>query len=94
MSVTGTDVVIAIVARDAEATIERALAPRESARVEFTWTWPASPVFVRVEVDPEGRIDEICEANNLVCDLNIARPMQWGYQRKRLEGWYRRREEE
>ncbi len=61
------------------ATITSALAPEATTTVSFPWTWTQSPVFVRVTVDPNNAISEICEANNERCELNIARSFRWGY---------------
>jgi hypothetical protein len=57
-----------------------ALAPKEEAVVTFDWTWPEKPVWVRVTVDPDNRISEICEANNQICDLNTARGVLWAHE--------------
>jgi hypothetical protein len=73
-------------------TIDEPLPPRKAVEVHFAWDWPAEPVWVRVTVDPEDRISEICEANNQRCELNIARPMKWAYDGSRLEKWYNDRE--
>ncbi|MFQ5805624.1 MAG: CARDB domain-containing protein [Phycisphaerae bacterium] len=74
-----------------EQTIDEPLAPRARRTVRFTWDWPAEAVWVRVTLDPEDRIPEICEANNQRCELNITRPMRWGYEPQRLETWYKER---
>lgn len=74
-----------------EQTLDQPLAPREAGTVEFEWTWPEKPVWVRVTLDPADAVDEICEANNQRCELNIARPMQWGYHDKTLKEWYEER---
>jgi hypothetical protein len=73
-------------------TIEQPLPPRTPRSVTFTWTWPVEPVWVRVTLDPEDRIAEICEANNQRCELNIARAMKWAYDPSRLEKWYQERQ--
>ena len=59
--------------------IAKALAPRAEEKLTFLWTWTADPVWVRVTVDGDNKIAELCEANNRRCDLNIARPLRWGY---------------
>jgi len=56
-----------------------ALAPMEHTTVSVSWSWPKDPIWVRVTVDPENTIKELCEANNHKCSLNTARPMRWGY---------------
>lgn len=60
------------------ATISQSLAPRESAALTFDWTWTQSPVFIRVTIDPNNTIPELCEANNQRCELNTARAFHWG----------------
>ncbi|MGD8452744.1 MAG: CARDB domain-containing protein [Phycisphaerae bacterium] len=74
-----------------EKTVAAALPPRTPQEIRFAWTWPAEPVWVRVTLDPDNEIAEICEANNQRCELNIARPMKWGYEGSRLEEWYNER---
>lgn len=71
-----------------ERILDEPLPPRVPREIRFEWEWPAEPVWVRVTLDPNGRIPEICEANNQRCELNIARAMKWGYEPKRLERWY------
>ncbi len=71
-----------------ETTIDAALPPRAPGEVRFAWPWPRDPVWVRVTLDPDDRVEEICEANNQRCELNIARPMKWAYDESRLEAWY------
>lgn len=75
-----------------EQVIGRALAPRETETVSFTWTWPADQAWIRVTIDPKNAVSEICEANNQICDLNIARPMYYAYNPKQMEGFYKKRE--
>jgi hypothetical protein len=73
-------------------TIDEILSPRKPIEIRFAWDWPAEPVWVRVSLDPENRIPEICEANNERCELNIARAMKWAYDPSRLEEWYTQRQ--
>lgn len=68
--------------------LPEALAPRDEAEVHFSWTWPTDPVWVRVTVDPESRVPELCEANNAAADLNVARPVRFGYTPEFLESCY------
>lgn len=75
-----------------EKTVSDALPPRDPVELRFAWEWPAEPVWVRVTLDPDNRVPEICEANNQRCELNIARPMKWAYDGSRLEKWYKDRE--
>ena len=56
-----------------------ALAPMEHTTASASWPWPETPIWVRVTVDPENKVKELCEANNRKCSLNTARPMRWGY---------------
>ncbi|MBN1917270.1 MAG: Ig-like domain-containing protein [Verrucomicrobia bacterium] len=62
-----------------QATIPHRLHPLEETTVEFEWTWPEEPVWVRVTVDARNRVGEICEANNQIVELNAAKPVIWGY---------------
>jgi len=55
-----------------------ALAPGQETTVSATWGWPKEPVWVRITVDPQNTVAEICEANNRRCSLNTARPVRWG----------------
>lgn len=54
--------------------------------VSFKWRWPVGnasdpPVFVKVTLDPDNEVAELCEANNERCDLNTGRLVHWGYGR-------------
>lgn len=62
-----------------EKKMENKLAPREQMEISFSWVYSDNPLWVRVTLDPENQIAELCEANNSRCELNIARPMHWGY---------------
>ncbi|MBN1917268.1 MAG: Ig-like domain-containing protein [Verrucomicrobia bacterium] len=59
--------------------IDMALEPFTETTVEFEWTWPEEPVWVRVTVDPEDGVAEICEANNQLVEINTGRQVIWGY---------------
>jgi hypothetical protein len=69
-------------------TIDQALAPRAQQTVTFKWVWPAEPTWVRVTVDPDNKVAELCEANNQVCELNTARPLRFAYNPKQREEFY------
>lgn len=60
------------------ATINKPLGLREETTVTFDWAWTMSPTFVRVTVDPDNVVSELCEANNQRCELNTARAFHWG----------------
>jgi hypothetical protein len=60
-------------------TISSNLAPCQAREEYFTWTWPETPVFIRVTLDPDDAKSEICEANNQRCEMNIAKACHWGY---------------
>jgi len=64
------------------------LAPKQEVTVSFPWTWPEAPVWVRVTVDPENRIGELCEANNRRCALNTARALRWGFDQALFEAYH------
>ncbi|HOP79740.1 MAG TPA: CARDB domain-containing protein, partial [Armatimonadota bacterium] len=55
------------------------LAAGQRDKIEIQWTWPEYPVFVRVIIDPDDKVSEICEANNQRCELNKARAAHWGF---------------
>jgi len=71
--------------------VDRPLEPRDEVTLTFPWTWTDEPTWVRVAVDPEDRCDEICEANNERCDLNIARPLEMAVNRPQMESFYTER---
>ncbi len=73
------------------------LAPGETATKTFTWAWPRKSqgehqVFVRVTIDPDNAVDEICEANNQRCELSTAQAHLWGYDPKLTEQEYKTRQ--
>jgi hypothetical protein len=74
-----------------EQKISAALAPREEVTVRFPWRWSEEPMWVRVTVDPGGKIAELCEANNECCELSTARPLRFAYNAKKLEAIYKDR---
>lgn len=59
-------------------TIDRPLAQGETTSLTFDWNWTQSPVYIRVTLDPNNQIAELCEANNERCELNVARAFHWG----------------
>ena len=63
---------------------DRALAPGEEAAAEFRWPFPERSTWMKLELDPGNRIEEICEANNAIAELTDARPVQMGYAPKVL----------
>jgi hypothetical protein len=46
--------------------VEQALEPGAWAEVRFDWVWPESEAWLRVTLDPQNTLPEICEANNQV----------------------------
>lgn len=66
-----------------EATLA-AMAPGEQTAVEFRWPFPSQPAWMRLRLDPGGRVEELCEANNDIVELTTARPVQMGYDPKVL----------
>jgi hypothetical protein len=71
--------------------ISGGLQPLEEKTVTVTWRWPRKPVWVRVTLDPGDTIPEICEANNMVCELNTARPLKFGSDRTDIVATYTNR---
>ncbi len=72
-------------------TLDGPLAPRAETEVRFAWAFPAEPVWVRVTVDPDNAVPELCEANNANADLSTARPVRFGYTPEFLESCYTER---
>jgi hypothetical protein len=66
------------------AVLDRRLAPGEETSVEFRWPFPSHRTWMKLELDPGNRIDELCEANNTIAELTDARPVQMGYTAKAL----------
>ncbi len=59
--------------------MDQCLASGEETAVEFKFDYPARPMWMRVRLDPNERIDEFCEANNESVERTDARPIQFGY---------------
>jgi hypothetical protein len=68
--------------------IEESIPPLGEETAEFPWRWTDDPIFLRTIVDPQNKVGEICEANNQSCDLNIARPLRFGYNPATLKSCY------
>lgn len=68
-----------------------ALKPGEETAVEFRFAYPSAPVWLRVRLDPDNRVDEFCEANNEIAERIDARPIRLGYDRKALEACLKER---
>lgn len=64
------------------------LAAGSTGEVNFNWKWPSTPVFVRVTLDPDNAMDEICEANNQRCEKSNAKAFQWAYRKKQFDDDY------
>ncbi|HOP81506.1 MAG TPA: CARDB domain-containing protein, partial [Armatimonadota bacterium] len=69
------------------------LAPGETAEKDVNWTWPKKSqgehqVFVRVTIDPDETLDEVCEANNQRCELNTGHAFMWRYDAELFEDYY------
>lgn len=59
------------------------LAAGSETTVSQTWSWPTNglttgSVFIKVTLDSDGTIEEICEANNQRCEKSNAQSMCWG----------------
>ena len=59
--------------------IAKALRPREATQVRFDWRWTDEPVWIRVTLDPDGKLPDLCRANNQRKHLNVARPTLVGF---------------
>lgn len=53
-----------------------------------TWTWPATnplttgSVWIRVTLDSDGTLTEVCEANNQRCEKSNAKAFHYGYHKE------------
>lgn len=72
-------------------TIAKELKPGESITLTFPWNWTTDQAFIKVTLDPDNKVSEICEANNERCELNYARALRWGYVKKTLDDYYDKR---
>ena len=61
-----------------EASLE-ALKPGQKTVVQFKWNFPAQSTWMRVELDPDNVVDELCKANNTIEELTDARPIHMGF---------------
>lgn len=57
----------------------KALAPGEETAVEFNWIYPEQSTWMKLELDPDNKVDELCKANNTIEELMDARPVHMGY---------------
>lgn len=72
-----------------EKELDKPLAPRDEQKVTFYWKWTDEPNWVRVTLDPDNEVGELCEANNQCCELNTARPLHFAYNPKTMEDCYK-----
>lgn len=66
-------------------TTDKELQSGEESVIQVEFVYPATPAWMKLELDPGDRIDEFCEANNSIAELTDARPIQLGFRRKDLE---------
>ena len=73
------------------ATVDRDLEPGDETAVEFKFAYPAKPMWMRVRLDPNERIDEFCEANNesIGADRRPADPARLRSQGAESRAWRR-----
>ena len=64
-----------------ETTLNRSLSIGEETEVTFTYSFPNYPSWMKLELDYDNDIDELCEANNNISELCDARPIQFGFKR-------------
>ena len=62
-----------------ETKLEGSLEPGRETYAEFKFPFPTHSTWMKVELDPLNKIDELCEANNTIGELADARPVQMGY---------------
>lgn len=60
-----------------EKRVEKRLEPGAWAEVTFDWGWPESEAWLRVTLDPQEAVPEICEANNQVVQRLSDRPVRF-----------------
>ncbi|HTQ10992.1 MAG TPA: Ig-like domain-containing protein, partial [Fimbriimonadaceae bacterium] len=58
------------------------LAPGQETTVEFRFPFPAASTWMHVQLDPQGKVDDLCRANNDIEELTDARPVHMGYNPK------------
>ena len=51
----------------------------EQVTLHFPWAWTNNPTWLRVTVDPDNKVSELCEANNQCCELNVGRAFHYGF---------------
>ena len=59
----------------------------EKAELEFVWTWPETPVFIEAVVE-EDALGDLNSENNFTRDLNVARPLRFGFPPELLTNYY------
>ncbi len=57
------------------------LAGRETS-LEFRFPFPADSMWMKVEIDPDNKLDELCVANNTIEELTDSRPIHMGFNPK------------
>lgn len=55
-------------------TTDKVLVPGEESLLHVRFINPGSSAWMKLELDPQNRIDEFCEANNIIAELIDARP--------------------
>lgn len=73
-------------------TLSQPLAPGATTSVTFDWNWTQDPIWIRVTLDPDNNISEICEANNERCELNTGRAFHWGRNDQKFQSDYQTRQ--
>ena len=56
-----------------------ALAPAQETVLTFAWPYPKESTWMKLELDPEKHLDELCKVNNTIEELMDARPVHLGY---------------
>jgi len=65
-----------------------ALAPNQETTFDVQFPFPAQSTWMHVELDPEGKVDDLCRANNDIEELTDARPEHMGYNPKNSHAEY------
>jgi hypothetical protein len=69
-----------------------ALDPGQETVVEFKWPYPAHSTWMKVQLDPDGKVDELCKANNTIEELTDARPIHMGFNPKYSQEAFEKRQ--
>ena len=64
-----------------ESVFNQPLSIGEEAEVSFEYPFPNCSTWMKLELDYDNKVDELCEVNNTISELCDARPIQMGFKR-------------